>query len=62
MMRHLNKKIGMFGQELVCKYLKENKINYWVNNDENNYNKNDIIMEIDNKLYFVEVSTKKTYI
>tara|TARA_R100000388_G_scaffold23845_1_gene18163 strand:- start:711 stop:1265 length:555 start_codon:yes stop_codon:yes gene_type:complete len=59
MMRHLNKKIGMFGQDLVCKYLKENKINYWVNNDQNNYNKNDIIMEIDNKLYFVEVSTKR---
>ena len=25
MSKHLNKEIGMFGQKLVCKYLKENK-------------------------------------
>lgn len=59
MSKHLNKEIGMFGQKLVCKYLKENKINYWTNEDKNNYNKNDIIMEKNSNLYFVEVSTKR---
>jgi len=56
-MKHLNKKIGMLGQKLVCDYLKTNKINYWTNFNDN-YNITDIVMQRNNKLSFVEVSTK----
>ena len=57
-MKHLNKKIGMVGQKIVCDYLRKNKINYWTNFNDN-YNKTDIIMEKDNIISFVEVSTKQ---
>jgi len=57
-MKHLNKKIGMKGQEIVCSFLKENKINYWTNFDDN-YNITDIIMQRNNVVSFVEVSTKQ---
>jgi len=57
-MKHLNKKIGMKGQEIFCNYLTKNKINYWTN-FKDNYNKTDIIMEKDNVLSFVEISTKQ---
>tara|TARA_Y100000592_G_scaffold4496_1_gene6472 strand:- start:149 stop:685 length:537 start_codon:yes stop_codon:yes gene_type:complete len=57
-MKHLNKKIGMIGQKIVCNYLRYNKINYWTNFNDN-YNKTDIIMEKDNVISFVEVSTKQ---
>tara|TARA_R110000751_G_scaffold121652_1_gene222173 strand:+ start:290 stop:826 length:537 start_codon:yes stop_codon:yes gene_type:complete len=57
-MKHLNKKIGMKGQEIFCNYLSKNKINYWTN-FKDNFNKTDIIMEKDNVLSFVEISTKQ---
>ena len=57
-MKHLNKKIGMKGQEIFCNYLLKNKINYWTN-FKDNFNKTDIIMEKDNILSFVEISTKQ---
>lgn len=57
-MKHLNKKIGMLGQKYVCDYFKENKINYWTNFDDN-YNITDIVMERNDSICFVEVSTKQ---
>jgi len=57
-MRHLNKKIGMVGQQFVCDYLKENQINYWTNFNDN-YNVTDIVMERNNQICFVEISTKQ---
>jgi len=57
-MKHLNNKIGMIGQKMVCNYLKENKINYWTNFDDN-YNITDIVMQKDNRISFIEVSTKQ---
>jgi len=58
MAKHLNKKIGMIGQQYVCDYLKSKKINYWTNFD-NNYNITDIVMQKDDKICFVKVSTKQ---
>lgn len=57
-MKHLNKKIGMKGQEIFCNYLSRNKINYWTN-FKDNFNISDIIMQKDNLLSFVEISTKQ---
>jgi Holliday junction resolvase-like predicted endonuclease len=57
-MKHLNKKIGMLGQKYVCDYFKENQINYWTNFDDN-YNITDIVMERNDKICFVEISTKQ---
>tara|TARA_R100001443_G_scaffold103748_2_gene112177 strand:- start:997 stop:1506 length:510 start_codon:yes stop_codon:yes gene_type:complete len=57
-MKHLNKKIGMKGQEIVCNYFRNKKINFWTNFNDN-YNITDIIMEKDNILSFVEISTKQ---
>jgi len=57
-MKHLNNEIGMVGQKYVCDYFKDKKINYWTNFNDN-YNITDIVMQKDNSIYFVEVSTKR---
>jgi len=56
--KHLNKKIGMLGQKIVCNYLKRNQIDYWTNFDDN-WNITDIIMHRDKRVSFIEVSTKQ---
>jgi hypothetical protein len=57
-MKHLNNQIGMLGQQYVCDYFKINKVNYWTNFDHN-YNITDIVMQKDDRMCFVEISTKQ---
>ena len=55
------KKLGKFGENLACKYLKNNGFEIIERNYQCRYGEIDIIAEKENTIYFFEVKSRRIY-
>ena len=54
------KKLGAWGEDLACQYLRENGVNVIEKNVYTPYGEIDVVGEINQSIIFIEVKTRKT--